>query len=126
MRRPSIVIKYKAMKKIIFILFLAIGASGVGHAQVLKILKTKAKEAVDNSVDRTTSKVVDNVINNPVDKATDTALDKAGKKVHGIFKKKNKKDQKTGNPEQPVAPATDSLVALPPDSTANKPQNQNR
>jgi hypothetical protein len=113
------------MKKIIFILFLTVGAGCMVQAQLLKSLKDKAKTAVDNSVDRSTTKVVDKVINNPADKATDTTLDRAGKKVHSIFKRKNKKDKNAGDPEQPVAMPRDSIVALPSDSIIAKPQNQN-
>lgn len=113
------------MKKIILILLLTIGTGCMVQAQLLKGLKDKAKSAVDNSVDRSTTKVVDKVINNPADKATDTALDKAGRKVHSIFKKKNKKGQKAGDPEQPVTPVTDSVGTLPPDSINTKAPIQN-
>jgi hypothetical protein len=118
------------MKKVIFILLLTIGAGYVGHGQLLKILKTKAKAAVDNSVDRSTNKVVDKVINNPADKVTDTVLTKAGNKVDTLIKKIAPKNKKPGDPEQPVPPLPDSTVTQPvaplPDTTVAKPQNQNQ
>jgi hypothetical protein len=104
------------MKKIIFILFLSIGAGSIAQAQLLKNLKTKAKDAVDYSVDRSTNKVVDKTINNPADNITDTALDRAGKKMRSIFKKKNKKEKVTTGTEQAVVvPVTDTVAIKPPD-----------
>lgn len=104
------------MKRIIFILLFSVGVGSMAQAQVLKILKTKAKTAADNSVDRSTNKVVDKTINNPADNITDTVLNKAGKKLQSLFKKKNKKN-KNNEPEQPTVPASDSAVI--------KPQGQN-
>ncbi len=100
------------MKKIIFILLISIGVGNMAQAQVLKILKTKAKTAVDNSVDRSTSKVVDKTINSPADNVTDTVLNKAGKKLQSLFKKKDKKNKNNG-PEQPTVPVSDSAAIKP-------------
>ncbi|MBS1496858.1 MAG: hypothetical protein JSU03_08245 [Bacteroidetes bacterium] len=105
------------MKQIIFILFLIMGISSFTQGQFLKDLKTKAKTAIDNSVDRSTNKAVDKTINNPADNITDSVLNKTGRKLHSLFKKKNKKN----------IIADDSVQVVPPqiDSSAIKPENQN-
>jgi hypothetical protein len=123
------------MKKITLILFLAIGVSSIAQAQILKSLKTKAKSAADNSVDRSSDKVVDKAISKPADNITDTALDKVGKKINGLFKKKNRKNKTTDDAEQTTVSDSDSTAIKPvttdssaiapvPDSTAIKPKKQ--
>ncbi|MEP6674421.1 MAG: hypothetical protein ABJA78_04675 [Ferruginibacter sp.] len=102
------------MKRIIFILLLSIGVGSMAHAQLFKVLKTKAKTAVDNSVDRSTSKVVDKTINNPADNITDTVLTKAGKKLQSIFKKKDTKNKITDDTLQIRVPQTDSIAIKSP------------
>lgn len=98
--------KNKTMKKIIFILFLALGAGGIAQAQVLSKLKAKTKTAAENSVDRSTDKVVDKAVNKTADNVTDQALNKAGEKLTNLFRKKNKKH-------------TDTLPSTVPDSNRN-------
>ncbi|MGG9964802.1 hypothetical protein [Ferruginibacter sp. SUN106] len=103
------------MKRIIFILLFSVGAVSMVQAQVLKILKTKAKTAVDNSVDRSTSKVVDKTINSPADNVTDTVLNKAGKKLQSFFKRKDKKNNAASDTARSkVPPLTDTVAIKPP------------
>ncbi|GAB2808769.1 hypothetical protein GCM10027043_04930 [Ferruginibacter profundus] len=86
----------------------------MAQAQLLKVLKTKAKTAVDNSVDRSTNKVVDKTINSPADNVTDTVLNKAGKKIQSLFKKKDKKNRVTSDTAQSKVPLTDTVAIKPP------------
>lgn len=101
------------MKKIILIIFLAVGIGSITQAQFLKDLKTKAKTAVDNSVDRSSDKVVDKAINVPADNITDTTLDKAGRKLKALFKKKNKKNKEVDKTEKEEALKTGSTETRP-------------
>lgn len=99
------------MKKIILIIFLAVGIGSITQAQFLKDLKTKAKTAMDNSVDRSSDKVVDKAINVPADNITDTTLDKAGRKLKALFKKKKNKEADNTSQEEPLK--TDSTETKP-------------
>lgn len=61
------------------------------HAQVLKRLRVKAKEAVKSSTERPKNKVADKAINAPADNIAGLTFNRIGRKVNSIFKKKKMK-----------------------------------
>ncbi|MGB6092471.1 MAG: hypothetical protein WBF83_01780 [Moheibacter sp.] len=104
------------MKTIIFAALFAICAGSTAQAQFLKNLTEKAKTALDEATNRTQDKIVDRAVNNPIDNTVDNTLDKAEKKVNSVFRKKNKKNDESEDPEQ---------TATPQDSIAIRNSNQN-